>query len=79
MVEGDEDSPRSVKVASGETATLSCKAKGVPSPKISWTREDRRLLPSGREEENNTQRLTIYKTKMEDRGEREMVGLVIKW
>ena len=33
----------------GKTAVLECEADGFPSPKISWKRQDGKLLPNGDE------------------------------
>lgn len=36
----DESSPSSVSVRENQNLSLSCKAEGSPTPKISWKRED---------------------------------------
>ena len=36
----DESSTSDVTINEGECATLMCKAKGKPQPKITWRRED---------------------------------------
>lgn len=36
----DESSPSSVSVRENQNLSLTCKAEGSPTPKISWKRED---------------------------------------
>lgn len=36
----DEETISDITVKEGENATLACKAKGNPLPKITWKRED---------------------------------------
>ena len=53
ILTGEEGSSRHVRVAAGERAELSCKAAGFPSPRITWSREDMHVLPSGRDSETS--------------------------
>ncbi|XP_025101533.1 hemicentin-1-like [Pomacea canaliculata] len=36
-----------LQIDEGENATLRCEATGIPSPNITWTRSDGKLLPTG--------------------------------
>lgn len=52
----------------GGTAEMTCAAKGFPEPKIYWSREDRKPLPSGKDEEE-AGTFVIDNIREEDRGE----------
>jgi len=45
----DETSDKTISQEAGKTAVLECEADGYPSPKISWKRQDGKLLPNGDE------------------------------
>lgn len=62
-----DNSSRGLVVGAGDTFTLSCNATGVPTPKISWRRENNGLLPTGGVvAKGNT--ITIYNATKDDRG-----------
>lgn len=62
-----DNSSRGLVVGAGDTFTLSCSATGFPTPKISWSRENNGLLPTGGTvAKGNT--ITIYNATKDDRG-----------
>lgn len=62
-----DSSSRGMIVGAGETFTLTCNATGVPTPKVSWRRENNGLLPTGGVvAKGNT--ITIYNATKDDRG-----------
>jgi hypothetical protein len=62
-----DSSSRGMIVGTGDTFTLTCNATGVPTPKISWRRENNGLLPTGGVvAKGNT--ITIYNATKDDRG-----------
>lgn len=54
-------------MGAGETFTLSCNANGVPTPRISWRRENNGLLPTGGVVAKGNS-ITIYNATKDDRG-----------
>lgn len=62
-----DDSSRGLIVGAGETFTLACRATGVPTPKISWRRENNGLLPTGGVVAKGNS-ITIYNATKDDRG-----------
>lgn len=63
-----------VRATSGESAELACSASGFPSPRITWTREDKMVLPDGKDQVT-TPKLVISKVRMEDRGKKALQTL----
>ena len=66
IIESNENADR-VKVAEGQNARLTCNAKGVPRPKVTWTRPEGVLLPSG-QEATIVRTLVITKARTGDAG-----------
>lgn len=64
----DDASTRTVRVKVGETARLTCEATGFPTPRMTWSRADGHLLPSGREN-ITVQTYVMTGVKKVDRGE----------
>ncbi|XP_023340455.1 lachesin, partial [Eurytemora carolleeae] len=63
----NDNSTRSVVVDEFNPATLECSARGSPTPRIEWRRENNAVLPTGGLiYRGNT--LKIYSVKKEDRG-----------
>lgn len=62
-----DSSSRGLVVGAGETFTLSCNATGVPTPRISWRRENNGLLPTGGVVAKGNS-ITIYNATKDDRG-----------
>jgi len=63
-----EDSEPIVMQEVGKTAELECEANGYPDPKISWRRQDGKLLPSG-EETIMSGKLTINNVQSNNGGQ----------
>ncbi|XP_061163812.1 lachesin-like [Saccostrea echinata] len=55
------------EVGIGSNLQMNCEARGVPSPNITWTREDGRTLSTGRLEAQGAQ-LTLTAIQKSDRG-----------
>ena len=62
-----DTTPNRVQVVVDTKAEMTCEAKGFPKPDISWTREDKLPLPSGKDEET-ADVFAIDNVRMEDRG-----------
>lgn len=62
-----DNSSRGVIVAVGDTFTLTCTATGVPTPKMSWRRENNGLLPTGGVVSKGNS-ITIFNATKDDRG-----------
>lgn len=62
-----DNSSRGLVVGAGDTFTLSCSATGFPTPKISWSRENNGLLPTGGTVAKGNA-VTIYNATKDDRG-----------
>jgi len=63
----NDNSTRSVVVDEFNSATLSCSARGKPTPRIEWRRENNAVLPTGGIiYRGNT--MSIHSVKKEDRG-----------
>ncbi|XP_054257112.1 fasciclin-2-like isoform X1 [Macrosteles quadrilineatus] len=68
----DDKMPTTVEVVEGESASVTCMARGKPKPHYSWIRSDNdlNLASSGRSTVNeNTGVLTITRVSKEDNGE----------
>ena len=55
-------------VKEGDSVEMSCEASGYPTPQITWTRKDGRLLPNGRAALANSPKMAVRKVRREDRG-----------
>jgi len=63
----DESSDSTISQEAGKTADLECEADGYPSPKVSWRRQDGKLLPNGEETLANT-KLSIPNVQRTNKG-----------
>ena len=77
----DESSAEDITVRGGETAALKCAASGVPSPKVSWSKDtgsnfpaviERRIavnsFAAGEDRRTNVNSFYIYSVKAKDMG-----------
>jgi len=63
----NEESDPVISQEAGKTAVLECDADGYPSPKISWKRQDGKLLPNGAETLTNP-KMTIPNVQRINKG-----------
>eukprot|EP00094_Tigriopus_californicus_P009038 TCALIF_08712-PA protein Name:"Similar to LAC Lachesin (Schistocerca americana)" AED:0.16 eAED:0.16 QI:0/0.6/0.5/0.66/0.6/0.83/6/36/384 len=63
-----DNTTRSFRVTAGEKVEMECQSNGFPTPRITWTREDGRMMPNGQEEIITPRKLIINQVRREDTG-----------
>jgi Immunoglobulin I-set domain. len=58
----DEETSGDIEVPEGGNITLQCRAKGNPTPRISWKRDDSRPIKLKRGRDNNGEKNTFRYT-----------------
>lgn len=58
----DESSPSSVSIRENQNLSLTCKAEGSPTPKISWKREDGNHIAMDRKKKGIYKTLSVINT-----------------